>query len=76
MESRPSSGTQNRAAGSSRSDRASNDVKWETTPKPEALLVGLGATLEVASPSIPSWNQIHEFLQEMRRLRELAIPAA
>jgi hypothetical protein len=30
----------------------------------------------MASPSIPSWNQLLDFLQEMRRLRELGIPAA
>ena len=30
----------------------------------------------VASPTIPSWNQMREFLMEMRRLRETGIPAA
>lgn len=30
----------------------------------------------VASPSIPSWNQMREFLNEMRRLRESGISAA
>ena len=31
-------------------------IRWETTPKPEALLVGLGATLEVPSPSRAALN--------------------
>lgn len=40
------------------------------------VLSGLVDPQAVASPSIPSWNQMHEFLQEMRRLREAGIPAA
>ena len=35
-----------------------------------------GGESGVASPSIPSWNQLQEFLQEMRRLRESGISAA
>lgn len=41
-----------------------------------AAVFGAVWVTNMASPSIPSWNQIHEFLQEMRRLRESAIPAA
>ena len=41
-----------------------------------ALLSGIaGLPTVVASPSIPSWNQMHAFLQEMRRLRESGISA-
>ncbi len=40
------------------------------------LLTGLVDTTFVASPSIPSWNQILAFLQQMGQLLELAGSAA
>ena len=40
------------------------------------LLTGMVCANMVASPGIPSWNQMHAFLQEMRRLRESGISAA
>jgi hypothetical protein len=42
----------------------------------QAVFGGTVVVTGLASQSAPSWNQMHEFLQEMRRLREAGIPAA
>lgn len=39
-------------------------------------IIGGKTPVNLASPGIPTWNQIHAFLQEMRRLREMGISAA
>ena len=49
-------------------------IKWEAVPTTE-LLDGL-ATLQVASQSTLSWNQISEFLRNMEKLQQLGVSAA
>ena len=40
------------------------------------LTVNKSGCYRLASPTIPTWNQMRDFLQEMRRLRESGISAA
>ena len=47
---------------------------WTSELKP--LRIGSGLVQEVASPSVPSWNQIAEFLGTMQRLRDSGTWAA
>jgi hypothetical protein len=46
-------------------------IEWEASLAP-GLLEGLAHIHVLASPSIPSWNQIAAFLESMRQLREAA----
>ena len=49
--------------------------EWVTTLTP-ALLEGLGVAIQdVASQSVPSWNQIHDWLLSLRELRDSGIAA-
>jgi hypothetical protein len=41
-----------------------------------AGILGGEVVTKLASPSIPSWNQILSFLQEMAKLRDIAASAA
>jgi hypothetical protein len=51
-------------------DASEAEVDWETVLTP-ALLEGLAPIQVVASPSIPSWNQIVTWMGQMQRLREI-----
>lgn len=49
---------------------------WTAATKPIGLLQGLPGSERLASPSIPSWNQIMAWLHDMAVLRESGIAAA
>ena len=46
-----------------------SSVEWEVARTP-ALLDGLAPIQVLASPTIPSWNQINAFLKDLSGLRE------
>jgi len=49
-------------------------IKWKADPKTD-ILAGLAPTLLVASPGIPSWNQLRAFLEQMQDLQKSGFSA-